>query len=231
MRIVSKSARIKYNKLLEEYISKYGSLYSESALDFIKQHFLDEEFNYGFDVDIVMQVYQETGVYNDFPDNKYTKFYNYLRERYDLNQHLLEVASGKFPSFAKVVASRQRVGSVTVMDSDTIIDELEGLKIIKENITRETDVSSYDLIYAISPCEALEEIIRVANKNNIEFCALACGCIHIPFSRPQWREIFYGEYIDYLESILESTIPENLNYHIDYIEGIATPVIRTKKLR
>lgn len=231
MRIITDSMRQKYTRLFEEYVSKYGELYERDALEFIKDHFLGIDFECEMDIDILNQVYQSIGIFNEFPNNNYNKFYNLLSSRYDLNQHLLEVASGMFPAFARLVASKQRVGSVTAMDPDTIIDSIDGIKIIKAPLNSETDMTPYDFVYAISPCEALKEIIEVANKNDLEFCVLACGCTHLPKEMVSFRrEVYYREYIDYIESIIKETIPSTLEYNIEYLSEFHTPVISTRRL-
>lgn len=231
MRTVTDDIRNKYKSLFNKYVTEYGSLYDEKALEFIKAHFLDEDFEYELDVDILSQVYQSIGVYDEYPDNKYNVFYNYMSERYDLNQHLLEVASGMYPSFAKKVASMQKCGSVTAIDPWSILEDVNGIKVIKAEFTRDTDLSDYDFIYAIRPCEALEEIIRAANKNDLEFCALACRCTHIPNRMLYGRsEVYYYEYIEYIREIIESTIPSDLEYTLDYVNGYREPIISTKRL-
>ena len=230
MRFITNEHREKYLCLFEEYVDIYGKFYPKEALEYIKRHFLKTDFQYGFDVDIVAQVYQYLGIYNKFQDNKYKNFYDFLSSNYNLNQHLLEVASGMFPSFAQMVASKQCIGTVTAIDPDSIIDTLDGIKIIKEPLSPETDISKFDLLYAISPCEALKEIITSANKYEKEFCVLSCSCTHLPKELITYRrEVFYGEYINYIESIIKETIPHNIEYKIEYTSKFNTPIISTKK--
>lgn len=233
MRTVTAESRAKYSKLFEDYVKKYGSFYDKDALEFIKSNFLDVNFEWEIDIDILNQVYEEIGVFNEYTNNSYTNFYSLISERYNLNQNILEVASGMFPSFARMVTRKQIIGTVTVMDPDTIIDRIDGIKIIKNELKDDFDASDYGFIYALSPCEALKTIIEVANKHNIEFCVLACGCTHLPKELIKYRSAIqqYYDYLEYICEIIENTIPKEMEYKIEYLKGFKTPVISTKKLK
>lgn len=212
----------------EEYIKQYGHLYSESTLMYIVDNFFDESFDRDMYADVLHQVYSMTGAYDNI-ENFYDSCIEDMKEIYDIeNGHLLDVGCGLMPAFAKRVSDRQTKGTVTAMDPDVIVTELGKVKIFKENFTMQTDVTKYDLVYGILPCEATLTMIKRANECDKDLYVQLCGCTHFPFSNPFMIQPLSMWY-DYVQSIMESTIPPNRKYEIYLPSYMEYPVLRTKK--
>lgn len=217
----------------KEYLAKYGSLYRSQELEYIKDQFLGYYFEHDIFVDIMSQVYQETGVFDVVTDNIYNQFLQVLATRYDINQDILDVGCGYMPAFAKMVASHQESGSVTGVDKNLITTNFEDIKAIKAKFSLNFDVARYNLIYGLQPCEATPDMIRIANKNDKDLCILVCGCTHFNIT-PIWpvnEYLIYQRWIEYLEEIMKSTIPGNREYTFEdnYLYN-RFPLITTKRL-
>lgn len=218
-----------FKKAFDEYLEKYGALYPANALDYIKSHFLGIEFENGIAVDIMSQIYEETGVYEAVGNTIYSNYLKYLQEHYDTNRHLLEVGCGFYPAFAKKVAKSQESGTVKAIDYDVITTDVPGITVEHKKFDENYDVSDIDFIYGLEPCEAVIDMIKSANKNNIDLCICMCGCTHFNVS---FRYGFYNTYrywLDYVRDIMETTLPDDRDYEMEYTDFIQYPIFRTYK--
>ena len=120
MRHISPESIDKYTKRFELYMKKYGLLYEEREREFIKANFLNSYFAEGIDIDIMNQVYETIGLFDNYP-NLYKANLKYLMECYDINTDILEVGGGYVPAFAKKMNDEQKSGSVSVMDPSLIV--------------------------------------------------------------------------------------------------------------
>lgn len=219
---------LRVRKNFEEYIKLYGHLYSEETMEYIIDSFLDESFDMDMYADILHQVYSLTGAYDNI-ENFYDCCIEDMKEIYDIeNGHLLDVGCGIMPAFAKRVSDRQVNGSVTGMDPSVIVTELGKVKVFKENFTMQTDVSKYDLVYGILPCDATLTMIKRANECDKDLYIQLCGCTHFEFSNPFMVQPL-GMWYDYVQSVMESTIPANRKYEMYLPSYMEYPVLRTKK--
>ena len=218
-----------FKKAFNEYLEKYGNLYSETALEYIKSHFLGTEFENGIAIDIMSQIYEETGVYEAVGKTLYSNYPNYLQEHYDIDRNILDVGCGFYPAFAKKVAKSQKSGSVKAIDYEVITTDVPGITVERKRFDENYDVSNIDFIYGLEPCEAVIDMIKSANKNNLDLCICMCGCSHFntPFGYGNYNP--YLHWLRYVTSVMENTLPDNRDYEMEYTDFIQYPIFRTYK--
>ena len=168
-------------KIFNDFMNKYGKKYSIETENYIRKHFYKSIGTYWMLVEL-FQVYSELGIFPEEND-MYIAYLNELKKAFGVNKNILDVASGNIPAFANKVALEQiRIGegSITICDPSLIIEEpkYQNMKLCKDMFTMKTDISSYDLITGIMPCEATETIIRNACENNKDFFVAFCVCDH-----------------------------------------------------
>lgn len=203
----------------------YGSLYEEPEREFIKINFLNSYFAEGVDIDIMNQVYETIGLFDNYP-NLYKANLKYLMDCYDINTDILEVGGGYVPAFAKKLSDNQQSGSVSVIDPLLIVNQFGNLRLYRENFTEETDVSKFKLLVGIQPCEATIPMIKSANKNNLDMYMMLCGCTHFE-DVERYSYITYGMWVNYIEQIMKNTIPDNRTYSFDNVEEAPYCILRT----
>lgn len=216
-----------FEEALNEYIKKYGNLYPEEVLQYIKEHFLGIEFSMGIAVDVMIQVYEEIGVNEAMDKNLYKLSLDYIKKYYDINRRILDVGCGFYPSFSKKIASFQTFGSVKAIDYNVITTDVPGIIVDKSIFDQNYDVSDIDFIVGLEPCEAAIDMITVANKNDLDLCLFMCGCTHFQTRFNYERSIAYQMYLDYVINTMEMTLPKNRNYVIEYPEFFPYPVFKT----
>ena len=221
----------KYHKLFKEYLKEYGHLYEKDALEAIKEDFNNEGYMRPEGTfDICNQIYSKIGIL-DSKQNIYLKSLNYLENSFDINCNILEVGSGMFPEMARIIKSRQKKGSITCIDPDLLFQEYQGLILMKKELTEDFDLTPYDLIVSIMPCEATPTIIKLANKYDKNLYLQMCGCVHINSGGFNPFTYGYSYYLwqDYVKNIAESTLPNNRELLITEEDDLPYPLIRTIK--
>ena len=225
MRHISPEDIKKYTKLFDEYMKVYGPLYEEKEREFIKTNFLNSYFAEGIDIDIMNQVYETIGLFDNYT-NIYSVNLNHLMKCYDINTDILEIGGGYVPAFAKKLSEQQKCGSVSVMDPELIVKNHGKLRLFKENFTDKTDVSNFKLLVGIEPCDATIPMIQSANKNNMDMYMMLCGCTHFE-DVDRYTFITYEAWLYYLEHIMKDTIPDNRDYIFEDVKDAPYYVLRT----
>lgn len=228
MKIFTKEEMIKYREAFNEYIDKYGSLYPEYVYEFITNHFMGPEFFGGLAIDVMSQIYEETGVYEAIGKNLYQSFLEYMQTYYDIDRNLLDVGCGFFPSFSKKVASSQKSGSVKAIDYDVITTDIPGITVEKVRFDTKYDISNIDMIYGLEPCEATTDMIKVANAKDIDLCICMCGCTHIKTDMG-YEMNPYRIWLDYVIQVMKSTLPKTRKFEMEYTDFHRYPIFRTYK--
>lgn len=137
---------------------------------------------------------------------RWQAFRRYIETRFPKKQYpsILDVGCGIFAELSLDLVSK----GYTVSSIDPKVTEKENLKTIKGLFDfKTTDVSSYNLIVGLEPCDATEHIIRSAILNNKSFCICLCG---VPHKNIITGKIFENrdEWIEYLLKIDPSIIFE-----------------------
>lgn len=207
---------------LEMYLEKYRYEYPKEAVSYILK-------NYGNDLDVARpdlmnQVYDATGIFTE-DNNPYLQYLNLIEDYFGLNNNILEIGGGFYPSLASHIADKQLIlksGTITVYDENLITTSLKNINLIKRNFTLNDSVDNFDLLIGIMPCQATPLIIKKANESKKNFFIALCGCthfsqeylmFHVP-TQEAWfeyiRNIYYKTNIDDIKLIeLESPTEYN----------------------
>lgn len=220
-------------KKLEEYLKEYGHGYDSKASAFIRDNFL--RYYHDFEhIDILSQIYSHISALSDDRD-VYKKFMNFINEKYGLNQDILEVGSGFFPTLAEKIDTYQQStnkGSITAIDPLLIPTSLGNVKLCKSSFCGDMSLKNYTLVTSMYPCESTVRIIESANAQDKDFSLLTCGCTHFPD-----YELYYGGYStvedwqNYLYRLAKKTSKSDRIIDIDYLNDkeVTTPIISSRK--
>lgn len=220
-------------KKLEEYLKEYGHGYDSKTLAFIRDNFL--RYYHDFEhIDILSQIYSHISALSDDRD-VYKKFMNFINEKYGLNQDILEVGSGFFPTLAEKIDTYQQSinkGSITAIDPLLIPTKLGNVKLCKSSFCGDMSLKNYTLVTSMYPCESTVRIIESANAQDKDFSLLTCGCTHFPD-----YELYYGGYStvedwqNYLYRLAKKTSKSDRIIDIDYLNDkeVTTPIISSRK--
>lgn len=164
-----------------DFLREYSKSYSPDVIDVIKRYFWKNQ-DCLTTLDVLMQIYQELGVYEG-RESYYSYHLNNIGKLFNINSNIVEIGAGYIPSFANMIAREQlknKKGTITIYDPCLIesSSRYQNMKLHKENFNYCMDVSNYDLMIGLLPCEATEEIIKSAIMNNKDFYISMCGCNH-----------------------------------------------------
>ncbi len=216
-------------RLFKKFAKKYRHEYSTSAWEYIEENFWTYVYS-NVCPDILMQIYTELGI--ESPNgNFYKEHIKRIQSRFDIGCNILDIASGKIPSFANCLAHEQlkiAKGTITLYEP-LLIDTTpkhRNMVLHKEEFTRNTYIKDFDLITAIMPCEATELVIEQACSNQKNFYVAMCGCTHfdyIPWGMYVSPEMYQDHVIRKTQELLHEydngeLVIERLddNYAIDY---------------
>ena len=199
-------------KRIDEFFEKYGKSYDFDTLKIIKS-IIDEDIERIDYRDVIRQVYSYLGILPQERD-LYSQFTKYISDNYGLNKNIIEVGGGLFPTLAHHISKSQvklNGGSITVYDKMLITEDMQGIKLYKQEFTLNTDISKYDLIMGMMPCDAPELIIKSAGKYDKEFVIAMCGCVHL-----NYPDYCYNDFLRYIESLANDEVGRNQNISIEY---------------
>ena len=150
----------------------------------------------------------------------YAWFLSFLRTYYHdfLDKNILEVSCGKVPALVKMIADaidkKNSEGTITGIDSALVIKCIPNATLLKESLTNKTDLSPYNTIIGVAPCEAAPIAIKGACINKKELSLVLCGCIHMD------GECFYPtyeKYLNHLYNIVKYHISSDFEYDISAV--------------
>lgn len=197
-----------YQKI-NNFLEKYGSEYPESVVEYIKENY-QEAINAQKIPDLMTQVYAELNLLSP-NKNRYLRYLRSLKSYFSLEQDILEVGGGFFPSFAKYIAKEQsdlQRGSITVYDPRLVTKRCNKIRLKKEKLTLETKTEPYDLLLGIMPCDATLLLIEKASQDNKQFFLALCGCTH--FNSAQFMLPSYENWKKYLFNYAEKSLTSEL---------------------
>lgn len=164
---------------LEKYCLKYEDEYNKIGIPMLLER-CESYFDKFWAPDYVMQVYSTTDIYRD-DYNFYKELLECMQSMFNIKCNVLDVASGYYPAFAEIVAKRQielGSGKITICDPNIVMKNspFKNMTIYKEKFQFGTNLSQYDLITSIMPCELSKELICSLLIQNKEFFIPLCGC-------------------------------------------------------
>ena len=223
--------------LFDDFLSKYISEYDENMSEYIKNNFykfIGERLVYSE----LLQIYSDLGIISN-NDNHYYAYFEMIKNNFDINCNILEVASGKVPALANIIAKEQLKmgkGTITVYEPGLvdIKSKYSNMKLCKEEFNDSIDISGFDLVVSIMPCLVTEDVLRSTFRNNKDFFIAFCGCEHYPNLNPYYMYGFpYPSYHNYIYDAKKYNEEYNLGdiiqtklddkYEIDY------PIIYNKR--
>ncbi len=170
--------------LFNEFFRLYSDNYSITTKNFIEDNF----FRYlGQPVvpDVLTQIYHELGLVPT-EESYYYAYLDMLTRIYDINRNIADIGCGVVPAFSSILSDKQTKGTVTAFDPRLAYPSSNNGKLIlkKEEFTYDEDVTNYDLIIGIMPCDATEVLLRKAIENDKDFFVAMCGCSHFEVYSP-----------------------------------------------
>lgn len=100
-------------------------------------------------------------------------FAEYICSKVSVGSKILEVGCGPKATMARILIKKGM--QVTAIDP-RLKEPTKNLR--REYFTLDYDVSPYDLVVGLEPCEAIEPLIRVCVNENKPFIAAPCGQPH-----------------------------------------------------
>ncbi len=130
-----------------------------------------------------MEIYEYLGLIHP-KGNFYQKYFENIKERFNLRGNVLEIGGGLIPSFAEKIAQEQinlGKGTITVYDKAIILKESRcpNMTLVKENFTTKTEIQDFDLVIGILPCTVTSLIVTRACEENKDFYVALCNCSHV----------------------------------------------------
>lgn len=159
---------------VEEFLKNYGHLYDPRELEYIRRNW-QNSLNSKFNMDIIRQVHSELGLVSE-TDNIYCGFMKILEEHFGYDRDIIEVGGGRIPSLAKLIALKQKTGTITVYDPRLITTDskIPNMTLKREYFTLDSPVDNNQLVMAFMPCDATEKALTAAAKNNADFLIGLC---------------------------------------------------------
>lgn len=216
---------------------KYQQLYPEDLWEYIEENF----WLYVFQTcapDVLMQVYTEMGLVHENGDF-YAAHISKIKERFNIGCNIIDIGSGIIPSFANKLAYEQlkiNKGTITIYEP-LLVDakaKYPNMTIHKEDFTQKTDITKFDLVTGIMPCEATETIIEQACRYQKDFYIAMCGCVHLAMPSYYCSYISPEYYQNYIIDKTKRLIKEfnNGELEIDYLDSnfaIDYPILSNRR--
>ena len=225
--------RLKYMNMFRKYLKEYGQNYSDTFREFIQENFL-KLTEPGETPDILFQLYCKFGMIPE-EQNIYMGFAKMIGEKYGWNNRILEVGGGYYPIFSKYVDDEQQKsgsGTITVMDPVLVTDKLGKVKLQKQEFSRDMDVSDFELLIGICPCEATKEIISSALFNKKEFFIALCGCTPSQsYAMPCFGgyDFVYRMWVNAVYSLAKKQEEDGFEVVKQHVDNFPYPIISSKR--
>jgi len=225
--------RLRYMSMFYRYLMHYGNRYSESTRAFLKENFL-KITEIGYIPDVLEQLYAKFGMFSE-EENTYLGFAKMIGDVYGYDINILEVAGGYYPIFSQYIddfQQKENNGTITVIDPLLVIEKLGKVSLQKKEFSHDMNVSDFDLLVGICPCEATEEIIKSAVINKKEFFIAMCGCIDVKNYGWMWgfeREFIYNSKVDKIFCLAQEQEKDGFEVQKQYIKNFNYPIISSKR--
>lgn len=163
---------------------------------------------YGYTCDID-QIYCHLNLVN-IKDTVYYKFYLLSKNYFNLdNIRILEVACGYIPIMSSIY-KKYEVNNIEAINQKILIKNYKNVKTIEYDLTKEYNLSKYDLIIGIRPCNITVNIIKNCIKYKKNFMLYLCPCIPI-IGKKKFNT--YEEWILHIKN----NICNDKNYNFEFI--------------
>ena len=167
-------------------------------------------------------------------ENIYLGFSKMIGERYGWDTKILEVGGGYYPIFSKYIDDAQTkngLGKITVFDPVLVTNKLGTVNLQKKEFSHDIDVSDFDLLVGICPCEATTEIIKSAVVNKKEFFIAMCGCTHFPMYDMPWfynPSYLYPMWVEEVVALAKEQEDDGFEVIQETVDNFPYPIISSK---
>lgn len=166
-----------YKKRINKFLEDHKEAYTEQERKFIKRNaeWAFRSNNGFYTSSLLRQILAETNLLEDHK-NMYKGFLKKLEDHFDINRDIVEVAGGIFPSLAKMIALKQKTGTITVYDPRIVVPDKcpDNLILKKQSFNSNTQIPTAQMLIAFMPCDATMDVIESACKNNVDFMIGLC---------------------------------------------------------
>lgn len=110
----------------------------------------------------------------------YKVFAETLKKYNLLNGNCCEVAAGEYPRLSEIIypTVEEKHSNLTIYEPTLTIKKLGNAKLVKEKFTFETDISGYDTLFGMFPCEATIPLIEKSITADKNLLVAFCDCDH-----------------------------------------------------
>ena len=92
---------------------------------------------------------------------------------------LLEVGCGEAALLSRYLYDRLcNDVSITAVDQSEITCRHPKIRLMQKTFTGAEDLTGYDAVIALDPCEAAELIVKACTEQNVPYCVVLCGVPH-----------------------------------------------------
>lgn len=183
--------------------------------------------------DIAAQFLYATGAAEALDFDIWSNKIEFLDNQFGLDdKRILGVAEDPFPVLASLIAQKFSDSQVDAMGPNIVSDWFcaENFNAIRNRCYFNkpkncTDMSNYDLVYGVHPCEGTIPLIQCASHLKKAYVIWLCDCIH------SWGDAkTYEASVKYAINLAKKLVPKN--HHIEIsshmIDDVEAPVISCK---
>ncbi len=189
-------------EIFDSFIEQYRGVISEESISEIRENFLKGPGNKNPD-SFTLELFEDLGMIPDKVSPHYT-FLEELCKSHSLKKNIIEVGGGMIPTLGNLIAERQKkIGNGTITIYDPLLSNAEpkfsNMSLKRNYFTFEEDLSNYDLMIGLAPCEGLIQMLTAAGKYNLDFFIELCSCEHrVPSSKIKNYKMYVLEYAKYV---------------------------------
>lgn len=128
---------------------------------------------------MTMQIFSKFQILNEKYD-PYLEIYKLLKMNNLLNGNCLEVGAGVYPRLAELVNSDldKNDHKLTIYEPNIILDKLQNITVVKDNFTKQTNLTGIDTLYGLFPCDASVTLAAKAFEEDKNLVLAFCDCDH-----------------------------------------------------
>ena len=153
-----------------DFINNHKDYYPEY---FIKNRLSKCKYGYTCDVD---QIYCHLNKI-DIKETVYYNFYIFSKKYFNINnKRILEVGCGYIPILSSIY--KENNIDVDAINLKILFKNYKNVNTIEYDLNNDYNLSKYDIIVGIRPCNITENIIDLCYKYKKDFIIYLCPCIH-----------------------------------------------------
>lgn len=142
----------------------------------------------------VGELLSKFNIYNEGCD-PYIEMAKLLDQYSFLEGNCCEVAAGDYPRLAELTIPKIKLnhGNLTIYEPDVIPCNIKDVKIVRERLTKDTDITQFDTLYGMFPCSATLSIVEKAFEEDKNLMLAFCDCNHSTKEHPKWIGKYWAE--------------------------------------